>query len=138
MIKLVEEYFRGMKRSKINEEMQNFCKEHSLQERDVRCIINRMYLPKRRKKIGFKTKYPSRRKSKVTARFKNNYEVLNNLVPKKQKERYHPVKRKRVWTFNNQTKKWTSIIVHDPDYIKETRFLKSSTQNSINQNLSNE
>ena len=85
-----------------------------------------MYLPKRKKKIGLKTNYPPRRKSKVTNRLKNNQNILSNLSPKKEKERYHPVKRERTWTFDKVNKKWTSVIVDDPNYVKETRFLKRS------------
>ena len=52
MIKLVENYFRGKKKSVIAEELSAFCEEHGLQERDVKTIISKMYLPKRKKKIG--------------------------------------------------------------------------------------
>ena len=126
MIKLVENYFRGKKKSVIAEELSAFCEEHGLQERDVKTIISKMYLPKRKKKIGLKTNYPPRRKSKVTNRLKNNQNILSNLSPKKEKERYHPVKRERTWTFDKVNKKWTSVIVDDPNYVKETRFLKRS------------
>jgi len=126
LINLTETHFRGKKKSVVAEELSAFCEENNLQERDVKTIISKMHLSKRRRQPGFKTKYPSRRKPKVTARVKNNHKVISTLVPKVEKERYHPMKRERVWTFNNTTKKWTSVIVHDPDYVKETRYLKSS------------
>jgi len=126
MIKLVETYFRGKKKSQINEEMQDFCKEHNLQERDVRTIISKMHLPKRRKQPGFNTKYPPQRKSKVTAKAEANQTLLTTLTPKKEKERYHPPTRVRTWKFDKGTNKWISTVVPNPDWVRPTRWLKSS------------
>ena len=125
MIKLVENYFRGKKKTVIAEELSAFCEEHGLEERDVKTIIHRMYLPKRKKIPGLKVKYPPRRKSKVTNRLKNNQDILSSLSPKKEKERYHPPQRKRTWKFIKETHKWVSTIIDDSEWVKPTRWFKS-------------
>ena len=125
MIKLVENYFRGKKKSVIAEELPFFCEEHGLKERDVKTIIRKMYLPKRKKDPSIKTKRPSRRKSKVINRLLNNQDVLNILLPKKKKERYHPPQRKRTWSFIKEINKWVSTVVADSEWVRPTKWLKS-------------
>jgi hypothetical protein len=66
MIQLVEKHFRGKSRKIVNEEMADFCKEHNLQERDVRTAITKIYTHKL-----------------VKARIRNNIKILSKLKPVK-------------------------------------------------------